>query len=131
MAAGPAERDDVVSVGFPHFQPGEPGLLYRNVPARKLTLASGETVYVTSVFDLQVAQYGIDRGLGGKNVAKSYDDATVAYTPAWAARITDTVGPPPHACPGSVSSSDISPSGSNRITWCITLRSSLAEVGAL
>ncbi len=81
-------RDEVVSVGFPHFQPGEPGLLYRNVPARKLTLASGETVYVTSVFDLQVAQYGIDRGLGGKNVAKSYDDATVAYTPAWAARVT-------------------------------------------
>jgi nitrate reductase alpha subunit len=82
------QRDDVASVGFPHFTPGEAELLYRNVPVRKLKLASGEEVFVASVFDLQVAQYGIDRGLGGGNVAKSYDDAKVAYTPAWAARIT-------------------------------------------
>lgn len=78
----------VVSVGFPHFTPGEPELLYRNVPARKLRLAGGNEVYVTSVFDLQVAQYGLDRGLGGGNVASTYADPTVAYTPAWAARIT-------------------------------------------
>ncbi|THF63248.1 nitrate reductase subunit alpha [Pseudothauera rhizosphaerae] len=83
-----AERDEVVPVGFPHFQPGEPGLLYRNVPVRRIRLASGEEALVTSVFDLQVAQYGIDRGLGGPNVASSYDDADVAYTPAWAARVT-------------------------------------------
>ena len=81
-------KDDVVSVGFPHFAHDEPALLYRNVPARKLKLASGEDVYVTSVFDLQVAQYGIDRGLGGSNVAKSYADANVAYTPAWASKVT-------------------------------------------
>jgi len=81
-------RDAVVSVGFPHFTPGEEELLYRNVPVRQLTLASGETVYIASVFDLQVAQYGIDRGLGGGNVASSYDDAEVAYTPAWAAKYT-------------------------------------------
>jgi len=83
-----ANRDDVASVGFPHFQPGEPKILFRNVPVRKLRLASGEEVYVTSVFDLQIAQYGIDRGLGGANVAASYDDANVAYTPAWAAKVT-------------------------------------------
>ena len=47
-----------------------PSLLYRNVPVRRVALADGcETVYVASVFDLQVAQYGIDRGLGGANVA--------------------------------------------------------------
>jgi nitrate reductase alpha subunit len=81
-------RDEAVSVGFPHFAEGEPAVLYRNVPVRRLKLASGEEVLVTSVFDLQVAQYGIDRGLGGANVAKSYDDADVAYTPAWQERIT-------------------------------------------
>ena len=81
-------RDEVVSVGFPHFVPGEKELLYRNVPARRLKLASGEEVFVTSVFDMQIAQYGIDRGLGGGNVATSYDDANVAYTPAWAAKQT-------------------------------------------
>ena len=81
-------RDDVVSVGFPHFTEGESNLLYRNVPVRKLKLANGEEVLITSVCDLQIAQYGIDRGLGGGNVARSYDDANVAYTPAWAAKQT-------------------------------------------
>ncbi|MFV0662479.1 nitrate reductase subunit alpha [Denitromonas sp.] len=81
-------RDDVVSVGFPHFTPGEPALLWKNVPVRKLTLANGEEALVASVFDLQVSQYGIDRGLGGDNVASSYDDDTVPYTPAWAAKYT-------------------------------------------
>jgi len=82
------QRDEVVSVGFPHFTVGESELLYRNVPVRKLRLVSGEEVFVTSVFDLQLAQYGVDRGLGGGNVASSYDDASVAYTPAWAAKQT-------------------------------------------
>lgn len=81
-------KDDIVAVGFPHFTPGEKDLLFRNVPARKLKLAGGEEVYVTSVFDLQVAQYGIDRGLGGDNVARSYDDDKVAYTPAWQEKVT-------------------------------------------
>jgi nitrate reductase alpha subunit len=80
-------RDAVVPVGFPHFTPGEDELLYRNVPVRRVKLASGEEVCVASVFDLQVAQYGIDRGLGGANVADSYDD-DVPYTPAWAEKIT-------------------------------------------
>ena len=81
-------RDGVVSVGFPHFENGESTLILRNVPVRIVKLANGEEALVTSVFDLQIAQYGIDRGLGGGNVAKSYDDADVAYTPAWAAKVT-------------------------------------------
>ncbi|RCX30623.1 nitrate reductase subunit alpha [Thioalbus denitrificans] len=80
-------RDEVVPVAFPHFNPGEERVLERNVPVRRLTLASGEEVLVTSVFDLQLAQYGLDRGLGGGNVAASYDDE-VAYTPAWAEKVT-------------------------------------------
>ncbi len=80
--------DAVVSIGFPHFDFAEGELLYRNVPVRKLTLADGTEVLVTSVFDMLVAQYGIDRGLGGGNVAKDYNDVDVAYTPAWSERIT-------------------------------------------
>jgi len=80
-------KDAVVPVAFPHFTPGEADLLIRNVPARKLKLADGSDVMVSSVFDLQVAQYGVDRGLGD-NLAKSYDDATVPYTPAWAEKVT-------------------------------------------
>ncbi|NWG40022.1 MAG: nitrate reductase subunit alpha [Hydrogenophilaceae bacterium] len=81
-------RDDVVSVGFPDYASGEAQLVWRNVPVRKMKLADGSDAFVTSVFDLQVAQYGIDRGLGGGNVASTYDDASVANTPAWAEKIT-------------------------------------------
>ncbi|MEK6749586.1 MAG: nitrate reductase subunit alpha, partial [Pseudomonadota bacterium] len=80
-------KDAVVQVAFPHFAAGEPKLLTRNVPVRKLKLANGEEVMLTTVFDLTLAQYSLDRGLGGGNVAKSYDD-NVAYTPAWAEKIT-------------------------------------------
>ena len=35
-----------------------------------------------------MANYSLDRGLGGANVAAGYDDASVAYTPAWQEKIT-------------------------------------------
>jgi len=54
----------------------------RNVPARRIRLADGSVALVASVYDLQMANYGLDRGLGGGNVATSYDD-DVPYTPAW------------------------------------------------
>ncbi len=82
------DKDAVVAVGFPHFNPDNPAVLHRNVPVRKVRLANGQEALVATVFDLQVAQYGIDRGLGGANVAGSYDDANVAYTPAWAEKVT-------------------------------------------
>ena len=42
---------------------------------------------VATVFDLFVANYGVDRGFGGGNVARAIDD-DMPYTPAWAERIT-------------------------------------------
>src|SRR3546814_5211996 len=45
------------------------------------------TAHVTTVFDLFCANYGVDRGFGGENVAKSYDD-DVPFTPAWAEKVT-------------------------------------------
>ena len=79
-------RDEVVSVAFPHFTPGEDELLMRNVPVRKIKGADGE-ILVATVFDLQVAQYGIDRGLGD-NLATGYDDENIPYTPAWQEKVT-------------------------------------------
>ncbi|MBD3610642.1 MAG: nitrate reductase subunit alpha [Gammaproteobacteria bacterium] len=78
--------DEVVDVAFPHFVESEGELLMRKIPVRKVQTKDGE-VLVASVFDLQVAQYGIDRGLGD-NLAKGYDDASVPYTPAWAEQVT-------------------------------------------
>jgi hypothetical protein len=42
---------------------------------------------VTTVYDLTMANYGLDRGLNDENCATSYDDVK-AYTPAWAEKIT-------------------------------------------
>jgi len=75
--------DDIVPVGFPYFGGKDASdLLLRNVPVKRLTLADGSTVLVATVFDLTMANYGVDRGFGGGNVAASYDD-DVPYTPAW------------------------------------------------
>ena len=89
------DHDDVIDVAFPYFGSREhdyfegtdhPDVLVRKVPVKALKLKDGET-FVATVFDLFVANYGLDRGLGGENVAASYDD-NVPYTPAWAERIT-------------------------------------------
>ncbi len=42
---------------------------------------------MTTVYDLTLANYGLERGLNDVNCATSYDDVK-AYTPAWAEQIT-------------------------------------------
>jgi nitrate reductase alpha subunit len=88
-------RDDSLAVAFPYFgnQPHErfrgndqgKNVLLRQVPVRRLALADGHA-YVTTVFDLLCANYGLDRGLGGE-CAQSFGD-NVPYTPAWQEPIT-------------------------------------------
>ncbi len=93
LAAPDAE---IAAVDFPyfggrateHFVATDHGeILTRNVPVRTIAAADGSSVKVATVHDLMMANYGIDRGLGGDNVASSYDD-DVPFTPAWAERIT-------------------------------------------
>jgi len=88
-------KNEFADVAFPYFGNIEhdhftgtdhPSVLDRRVPVKKLKLADGEAL-VATVYDLFVANYGVDRGFGGDHVAKSYDE-NVPYTPAWAERIT-------------------------------------------
>ena len=88
-------KDDFVDVAFPYFgniahahftHSDHASVLERRVPVKRLELIDGETL-VATVHDLFIANYGVDRGFGGGNVAKSYDEDT-PYTPAWAERIT-------------------------------------------
>ena len=88
-------QDEVVPVAFPYFGGREHDyfaesrhdeVLKRNVAVKKIQLKDGEYA-VATVYDLFVANYGLDRGLGGANVARSYDD-DVPYTPAWQEKIT-------------------------------------------
>lgn len=73
------DHDAVLEVEFNEF--AEERLPKRKLPVRYLETASGKIPVVT-VFDLLMAQYGIERGLGGENAA-SYDDEKNGYTPAW------------------------------------------------
>jgi nitrate reductase alpha subunit len=88
-------NDEFADVGFPYFGNLEhdhftgtnhDSVLLRRVPVKKVQLAEGEAL-VASVYDLFLANYGVDRGFGGANVATSYDE-NEPYTPAWAEKIT-------------------------------------------
>ena len=88
--------DEIASVAFPYFggskhehftHTDHDTIQRRNVPVKTITLADGSIAHVATVFDLMIANYGIDRGLGGGNVASSFDD-DVPYTPAWQEKIT-------------------------------------------
>ncbi|WP_392566345.1 nitrate reductase subunit alpha [Utexia brackfieldae] len=89
-------HDDVLDVGFPYFGGEElahfnhvamDDILYHKLPVKSLTLADGSQAYVTAVYDLMMANYGVERGLKDSNAAESYDEIK-AYTPAWAEKIT-------------------------------------------
>ncbi|WP_105188838.1 nitrate reductase subunit alpha [Pseudoalteromonas sp. T1lg48] len=91
-------HDEVVAVNFPYFGGGEhefgyfqhtdhDDIIARKVPAKRIQLKDGSSVLVTTVFDLTVANYGVDNGYDDANVAHSYDD-DIPYTPAWQEQIT-------------------------------------------
>ncbi len=93
--AGDADHDEMVEVGFPYFggqatppfvRCEHPEVLDRTIPARRVELADGSAL-VTTVFDLLCANYGLDRGFGGGNVASDYGE-DMPFTPAWAEKIT-------------------------------------------
>ncbi len=88
-------HDEIAAVSFPYFggvanehftANAFSDVLTRNVPVRRLRLR-GEDVLVATVYDLMVANYGIDRGLGGEHLPTSLDD-NAPYTPAWQETIT-------------------------------------------
>ncbi len=104
LIEGENPSSETAQVGFPYFGGIEHAhfpnnvqneVMVRTVPVRRLALAEAgaeREVPVATVFDLQAANYGIARGLGGEQAAQSYDD-DVPYTPAWQERIT---GAPRH-----------------------------------
>ncbi|MEO8850034.1 MAG: molybdopterin-dependent oxidoreductase, partial [Casimicrobiaceae bacterium] len=99
LLEGEAPSKDCAKVGFPYFGgvvnehfPGntQSDVLVRTVPVRRIALGEAgdkREALVATVFDLQVAQYGIARGLPGEMAAASFDDNT-PYTPAWQEQIT-------------------------------------------
>jgi nitrate reductase alpha subunit len=78
------EQDhEKVEVLLPRFDTTPAGVLRRGVPAMRI---GGRLV--TTVFDLLLAQYGVERpGLPGDWPA-GYEDASAPYTPAWQEALT-------------------------------------------
>jgi len=88
-------HDEVADVRFPYFggtasngfaTTDHPNVLVRKVPVRRMALREGEAL-VASVYDLFLANYGVDQGFGGAHMPAGYDDAE-PYSPAWAEAIT-------------------------------------------
>ena len=89
-------HDEIAEVGFPYFGGLESEnfssvpleeILQHKLPVKRLQLADGSAALVASVYDLTLANYGLDRGLHDENCAGSYDEIK-AYSPAWAEQIT-------------------------------------------
>ncbi len=88
-------HDEVAAVRFPYFggsatngfaMTDHPDVLVRNVPVKRMMLPEGETL-VACVYDLFLANYGVDQGFGGAHMPATYDEVE-PYSPAWAEAIT-------------------------------------------
>jgi len=96
---GGVPSEQTAQVGFPYFGgidsehfPNQPGsdVSVRTVPVKRIMLGKqGEKreAIVATVFDLQLANYGVARGIAGEKAARDYDDVA-PYTPAWQEAIT-------------------------------------------
>ncbi|MBW7888275.1 MAG: nitrate reductase subunit alpha [Bacteroidetes bacterium] len=73
-------NDKVVNVEFLEF--GYNKKRQRGVPVKTLETVDKKKILVTTIYDLLMGQYGVDRGLGG-DYPKDYNDKEAAYTPAW------------------------------------------------
>ena len=79
-------EDSLLSVAFPNMQSTQSAPLIREVPAKRLSANRGQSLWVTTVYDLMMAHMGVGRGLAG-DYPQDYNDKT-AYTPAWQEAIT-------------------------------------------
>ncbi|AFV00289.1 nitrate reductase subunit alpha [Simiduia agarivorans] len=90
--------DQIAEVAFPYFGGQEHEYNYfdhtdhapiqqRKVPVKKVQLADGSEALVATVYDLTLANYGVDNGYDCPNSAKNFDE-DIPYTPAWQEKIT-------------------------------------------
>jgi len=78
-------EDEISTVKIPYFSEEGNDILYREVPMRKVE-SNEEVFYTTTVFDLILANYGVDRNLGG-TPAKTLNDSN-PFTPEWQEKVT-------------------------------------------
>ncbi|WP_093072305.1 nitrate reductase subunit alpha [Salisediminibacterium halotolerans] len=79
------QEEEIKTIALPNFTDDTHRVNQRNIPVKRIE-RNGEGTYVTSVFDVMMANYAIDRGIGGE-AAANYDDLQ-PFTPAWQEKIT-------------------------------------------
>ncbi|WP_254664857.1 molybdopterin-dependent oxidoreductase, partial [Acidithiobacillus thiooxidans] len=79
----------MLQVVFPDYgnSDGQAKLVERKIPARRLQTTHGEQ-FVCSVFDLLLAQYGVNRAEIEGTTDANYTDSNQLFTPAWQQGIT-------------------------------------------
>ncbi|WP_413283843.1 nitrate reductase subunit alpha [Vibrio sp. MA40-2] len=96
LRLGIQNQDQVVEVAFPYFGGLEhehfqhvplTDLVNRKLPIKRIVLGDGSEAYVTTVYDLTLANYGVERGFNDSSCAHEYTEVK-AYSPAWAEKIT-------------------------------------------
>src|SRR5699024_10550909 len=78
--------DALVDVSFPEFMSSSSNTFTRKVPVKKIEV-DGKEQYVTTVFDLLLANCGVSRNLDGEEEV-TYEDESTPYTPAWQEKMT-------------------------------------------
>ena len=66
-------EDSVQTVQIPYFSDDGNKILERTIPVKKVMTEEGE-LFVTTVYDLTLANYGVNRGLGGQEPKDFNDD---------------------------------------------------------
>ncbi|GMG87691.1 nitrate reductase subunit alpha [Biformimicrobium ophioploci] len=90
--------DEIAQVAFPYFggqtheydyfqHTEHSDVIEYKVPVKHITTRDGETIKVASVYDLTLANYGVEHGLNDPACAQSYDEDK-PYTPAWQEKVT-------------------------------------------
>lgn len=74
------QETETVTIELPYFDETTRTTIKRSIPVQTITL-NGQTLVVTTVYDLMLTQFGISRGLTG-DYPSDYDDPK-PYTPAW------------------------------------------------
>lgn len=70
-------------IDFPAFSNDGNDVVVRHIPVRKIQFADGQEHLVTNVYDLMMAQMGINHTGHDELAAKDAHDANSYFTPAW------------------------------------------------
>ncbi len=79
-------EDKMLTINLPYFDDEKRTVLHRDIPVKEIKI-NGESCFVTMVFDVLLANYGISRAPDQKNYPENYEDPQ-PYTPAWQEEFT-------------------------------------------